>query len=143
MIRLLAIAALVDVHEQRLPNALLAVAAVASVVAATVDRVLGGGIVEGGVVLIGGDPGIGKSTLLLAVSVMPRSMEEVILGPVYLSVPPLSTMPDAPGIGYAPRLLGTPAFWRLFTSRMPETGVMTGGFHPVMSVCPVMVVTPV
>ena len=29
------------------------------------DRVLGGGIVEAGVVLIGGDPGIGKSTLLL------------------------------------------------------------------------------
>ena len=29
------------------------------------DRVLGGGIIEGGVVLIGGDPGIGKSTLLL------------------------------------------------------------------------------
>ena len=29
------------------------------------DRVLGGGIVEGGVVLIGGDPGLGKSTLLL------------------------------------------------------------------------------
>ena len=29
------------------------------------DRVLGGGFVEGGVVLLGGDPGIGKSTLLL------------------------------------------------------------------------------
>jgi len=29
------------------------------------DRVLGGGMVEGAVVLIGGDPGIGKSTLLL------------------------------------------------------------------------------
>ena len=29
------------------------------------DRVLGGGLVEGGVVLLGGDPGIGKSTLLL------------------------------------------------------------------------------
>jgi DNA repair protein RadA/Sms len=29
------------------------------------DRVLGGGLVAGGVVLIGGDPGIGKSTLLL------------------------------------------------------------------------------
>ena len=29
------------------------------------DRVLGGGVVEGGVILIGGDPGIGKSTLLL------------------------------------------------------------------------------
>ena len=29
------------------------------------DRVLGGGLVEGSLVLIGGDPGIGKSTLLL------------------------------------------------------------------------------
>ncbi len=35
------------------------------------DRVLGGGLVAGGVVLIGGDPGIGKSTLLLqALSVL-------------------------------------------------------------------------
>ena len=32
------------------------------------DRVLGGGIVPGSMVLIGGDPGIGKSTLLLQVS---------------------------------------------------------------------------
>jgi DNA repair protein RadA/Sms len=32
---------------------------------AELDRVLGGGIVQGSVVLIGGDPGIGKSTLLL------------------------------------------------------------------------------
>lgn len=32
------------------------------------DRVLGGGIVPGSVVLIGGDPGIGKSTLLLQVA---------------------------------------------------------------------------
>lgn len=31
------------------------------------DRVLGGGIVKGSVVLIGGDPGIGKSTILLQV----------------------------------------------------------------------------
>ena len=29
------------------------------------DRVLGGGIVQGSLVLVGGDPGIGKSTLLL------------------------------------------------------------------------------
>jgi DNA repair protein RadA/Sms len=29
------------------------------------DRVLGGGVVEGSVVLVGGDPGIGKSTLLI------------------------------------------------------------------------------
>ena len=32
------------------------------------DRVLGGGIVSGSLVLIGGDPGIGKSTLLLQVA---------------------------------------------------------------------------
>lgn len=32
---------------------------------AELDQVLGGGIVEGSVILIGGDPGIGKSTLLL------------------------------------------------------------------------------
>jgi DNA repair protein RadA/Sms len=37
------------------------------------DRVLGGGLVPGGVVLIGGDPGIGKSTLLLqALAAMAR-----------------------------------------------------------------------
>jgi len=39
------------------------------------DRVLGGGIVAGGVVLIGGDPGIGKSTLLLqAVDALSQSV---------------------------------------------------------------------
>jgi len=32
------------------------------------DRVLGGGIVQGAVMLIGGDPGIGKSTLMLQIS---------------------------------------------------------------------------
>ncbi len=32
------------------------------------DRVLGGGVVAGSLVLVGGDPGIGKSTLLLQVS---------------------------------------------------------------------------
>ena len=32
------------------------------------NRVLGGGVVPGSLVLIGGDPGIGKSTLLLQVS---------------------------------------------------------------------------
>ncbi len=40
------------------------------------DRVLGGGIVAGGVVLIGGDPGIGKSTLLLqALDELSRNMK--------------------------------------------------------------------
>ncbi|HEY4559947.1 MAG TPA: ATPase domain-containing protein, partial [Lysobacter sp.] len=39
------------------------------------DRVLGGGLVHGSVVLVGGDPGIGKSTLLLqAVAQMAQTM---------------------------------------------------------------------
>lgn len=42
------------------------------------DRALGGGLVPGGVVLIGGDPGIGKSTLLLqALSLL--SLNEKVL----------------------------------------------------------------
>lgn len=32
-----------------------------------IDRVLGGGIVKGALMLVGGDPGVGKSTLLLQV----------------------------------------------------------------------------
>ncbi|MGI6706050.1 MAG: DNA repair protein RadA [Clostridia bacterium] len=36
--------------------------------AGELDRVLGGGIVPGSLILIGGDPGIGKSTLLLQIS---------------------------------------------------------------------------
>ena len=32
------------------------------------DRVLGGGIVQGSLILIAGDPGIGKSTILLQTS---------------------------------------------------------------------------
>lgn len=49
---------------------------------AELDRVLGGGIVEGSVILLAGEPGIGKSTLLmqlcahLGVSVMYVSGEE-------------------------------------------------------------------
>ena len=35
---------------------------------AGLDRVLGGGLVLGGVTLVGGEPGIGKSTLLLQVA---------------------------------------------------------------------------
>jgi DNA repair protein RadA/Sms len=43
------------------------------------DRVLGGGLVPGGVALIGGDPGIGKSTLLLqAMSALAQSGGHVL-----------------------------------------------------------------
>ncbi|TBR14932.1 MAG: DNA repair protein RadA, partial [Rugosibacter sp.] len=43
------------------------------------DRVLGGGLVAGGVVLIGGDPGIGKSTLLLqALARLAQTNENVL-----------------------------------------------------------------
>ena len=33
------------------------------------NRVLGGGVVQGGLILIGGDPGIGKSTLMLQLAI--------------------------------------------------------------------------
>ncbi|HEX5773988.1 MAG TPA: DNA repair protein RadA, partial [Geomobilimonas sp.] len=43
------------------------------------DRVLGGGLVEGSLVLVGGDPGIGKSTLLLqATDHLARSLGSVL-----------------------------------------------------------------
>src|SRR6476620_9655212 len=43
------------------------------------DRVLGGGIVPGTLVLIGGDPGIGKSTLLLQVADQLSGASTVVL----------------------------------------------------------------
>ena len=43
------------------------------------DRVLGGGIVQGSLVLVGGDPGIGKSTLLLQVCQRLSDMDKKIL----------------------------------------------------------------
>ncbi|MGF0032096.1 DNA repair protein RadA [Bariatricus sp. SGI.154] len=43
------------------------------------DRVLGGGIVPGSLVLVGGDPGIGKSTLLLQVCQKLAAMNKKIL----------------------------------------------------------------
>jgi DNA repair protein RadA/Sms len=43
------------------------------------NRVLGGGIVPGSLVLIGGDPGIGKSTLLLQVSSLLANQKQRVL----------------------------------------------------------------
>jgi DNA repair protein RadA/Sms len=39
------------------------------------DRVLGGGIVPGSLVLIGGEPGIGKSTLMLQIALSPSALK--------------------------------------------------------------------
>jgi len=41
------------------------------------DRVLGGGLVPGSVVLIGGDPGVGKSTALLQVCCNLRGIKSI------------------------------------------------------------------
>ena len=46
------------------------------------NRVLGGGIVSGSLVLVGGDPGIGKSTILLQ---MCRNMSEMGQKILYVS----------------------------------------------------------
>ncbi|HEX7093550.1 MAG TPA: ATPase domain-containing protein, partial [Nitrospiraceae bacterium] len=43
------------------------------------DRVLGGGVIPGSVILIGGDPGIGKTTLLLQALPRLSSKEEPVL----------------------------------------------------------------
>ena len=45
------------------------------------DRVLGGGIVPGSLVLVGGDPGIGKSTLLLQVCQRMAQMKKSCIFP--------------------------------------------------------------
>ncbi len=49
---------------------------------AELDRVLGGGIVPGSLVLVGGDPGIGKSTILLQVC---RNLAEADRAVLYIS----------------------------------------------------------
>src|SRR6478735_12523880 len=49
---------------------------------AEVDRVLGGGLVPGSVTLVGGEPGVGKSTLLLQVLAAPARSGATVL---YLS----------------------------------------------------------
>ena len=45
---------------------------------AELDRVLGGGVVEGSAILLGGDPGIGKSTLALQSIGQLQSSREVL-----------------------------------------------------------------
>ena len=63
------------------------------------DRVLGGGLVAGSVVLLGGDPGIGKSTLLLQASESLGAAEPVLY---------VSGEESAQQIGLRARRLGLP-----------------------------------
>jgi DNA repair protein RadA/Sms len=68
--------ALADIGELAVPRIAVGIG--------EVDRVLGGGIVPGSVVLVGGEPGIGKSTLLLqAAASLATSMAEAPGGVLY------------------------------------------------------------
>ena len=58
------------------------------------DRVLGGGIMPGSVVLVGGDPGIGKSTLLLQMAGQLSAQGWVL--PIYLPKSRLPKFDNAP-----------------------------------------------
>ncbi len=67
------------------------------------DRVLGGGIVPGSLVLLGGEPGIGKSTLLLqAAACMARSLGPVVYASGEESEHQIKMRGDRLGVGTAP-----------------------------------------
>ena len=69
------------------------------------DRVLGGGVVRGSLVLIGGDPGIGKSTLLLqAARALADAMPPVLYVTAEESAGQVKMRADRLGVG-APELL--------------------------------------
>jgi DNA repair protein RadA/Sms len=71
------------------------------------DRVLGGGIVPGSVILLGGDPGIGKSTLLLQVAAHVAASHPVLYASGEESVAQVSQR--AQRLGFAPDALGVVA----------------------------------
>jgi DNA repair protein RadA/Sms len=66
--------------------------------AAELDRVLGGGIVPGSVILLGGDPGIGKSTLLLQVAAHVGGSRTVLYASGEESVPQVSLRAQRLGV---------------------------------------------
>ena len=70
------------------------------------DRVLGGGIVPGSLVLLGGEPGIGKSTLLLqAAANMARTIGPVLYASGEESEHQIKSRGDRLGVGVAPLYL--------------------------------------
>src|SRR6187551_566042 len=70
------------------------------------DRVLGGGVVPGSLVLLGGEPGIGKSTLLLqAAANMARSIGPVLYSSGEESEHQVKSRGERLGVGGAPLFL--------------------------------------
>jgi DNA repair protein RadA/Sms len=70
------------------------------------DRVLGGGIVPGSLVLLGGEPGIGKSTLLLqAAANMARTVGPVLYSSGEESEHQIKSRGERLGVGTAPLYL--------------------------------------
>ena len=69
------------------------------------DRVLGGGLVGGAVILIGGEPGIGKSTLLLQVAAAVAGTGRVLYASGEESVPQISLRASRLGCAEAPMSL--------------------------------------
>jgi DNA repair protein RadA/Sms len=70
------------------------------------DRVLGGGVVPGSLVLLGGEPGIGKSTLLLqAAASMARSIGPVLYSSGEESEHQIKSRGERLGVGEAPLFL--------------------------------------
>src|SRR5215204_5412245 len=70
------------------------------------DRVLGGGVVPGSLVLLGGEPGIGKSTLLLqAAANMARSIGPVLYSSGEESEHQIKSRGERLGVGGAPLFL--------------------------------------
>src|SRR5687767_10384004 len=70
------------------------------------DRVLGGGIVPGSLVLLGGEPGIGKSTLLLqAAAHFARDVGPVLYASGEESEHQIKNRGDRLGVGHAPLYL--------------------------------------
>jgi DNA repair protein RadA/Sms len=68
---------------------------------AELDRVLGGGLVKGSVSLLGGDPGIGKSTLLLQVAAHAAAHHPVLYASGEESVPQVSLRAQRLGLSAA------------------------------------------
>ncbi len=66
------------------------------------DRVLGGGIVPGSVILLGGDPGIGKSTLLLQVAASVAGSQPVLYASGEESIAQVSLRAQRLALGAAP-----------------------------------------